>query len=377
MSHTDPELAAAIGPRVRKSPFFDATVGAGLTSVSVYNHMWLPMGYGDPRAEYERLTSGVSMWDVAAQRHLSIDGIDAAPLVQLVSAVDVSRLRPGRAQYAPIVDHDGVLLNDPILLRLPGGSWRFSVADSDLRLWIDAVAHGAGLAARAVELDTATLAVQGPRAALVAHDLGLAWFDDLEQFELRAATIAGLDVVVSRSGWSTQGGFEVFLDEVSGAEDLWQAVASAGEAHGIGPGAPNAAERIENVLLSYGTDTGYHADPMELGLESHLDLDGPPFIGRDALRRIRAEGPRRRLRGAVIDGGGLGVLSHPVPFVVHGEVVGELRAAATSPRFGRDLGLALVEAACLAGTTGVVHLPDGTRKAELVDLPFEDILADG
>lgn len=374
MTTTDPELVAAIGPRMRKSPFFDATVRAGLASVSAYNHMWLPMGYGDAAAEYHRLTNGVSMWDVAAQRHVLVDGVDAAPLVQHLTAVDVSRLPPGRARYAPVVDHDGVLLNDPILLRLPDGSWRFSIADSDLRLWIDAVAHGADLAATSEELDTATLAVQGPRAALVARDLGLEWFDDLDPFELRAATVAGTDVVVSRSGWSNQGGFELFLDDVSHAEELWRTVAEAGEAHGIAPGAPNPAERIENVLLSYGTDTGYDADPLELGLGPHLDLDGPAFVGRDALRRIRAEGPRRRLRGAVIDGDGLGVLPHPVPFVVGDEVVGELRAAATSPRFGRDLGLALVDAAWLPGTTGMVRLPGGPHKAELVDLPFEEVL---
>ncbi|MDY7106187.1 MAG: glycine cleavage T C-terminal barrel domain-containing protein [Actinomycetota bacterium] len=374
MIHTDPDLAAAVGPRVRKSPYFDATVRAGLTEVSTYNHMWLPMSYGDADAEYRRLTTGVSMWDVAAQRHVLVDGADAGELVQLLTAIDVSSLRPGRARYAPVVDHDGVLLNDPVLLRMPDGSWRFSIADADVRLWFAAIAHGVGLDASVTELDTATLAVQGPDAGAVAADLGIGWFDELDHFDLREATVASIPLVLSRSGWSTEGGFELFLDDPDRAEELWDAVAAAGESHGIGPGAPNAPERIENALLSYGTDSGYHADPIELGLESHLDLDGPPFIGQDALRRIRADGPRRRLRGVVIEGEGLGVLPHPVPFLADGEPVGELRAAASSPRFGRDLGLALVDAACEPGTVGTVALLDGNRKAELVTLPFEDSL---
>lgn len=386
MIRSDPELLAAVGPRVRKSPFFDATVRAGLSAVSTYNHMWLPMSYGDPAAEYERLTTGVSMWDVAAQRHIEVTGPDADALVQLVTAVDVTRADAGQAIYAPMIDHDGVLINDPVLLHWPDGTWRFSIADSDVRLWIDAVGHGRDLDARVRELDTVTLAIQGPRSFDVLDALGFGWVHDLESSEMRRATIdlkgAGdggggndvVDLVVSRSGWSNQGGAELFLDDLRFAEPLWDAVADAGRPYDIGPGAPNATERLENVLMSYGTDTGYHADPIELGLADHLDLDGPEFIGRSALRRIRDDGPTRRLVGALVDGDDMDVLAHPVPFVVDGEVIGQLRAGTHSPRFGRNIGLALVTAEASIGTFGRVTLPDGERGAELIELPFADTL---
>jgi glycine cleavage system aminomethyltransferase T len=375
---SDPYLLASIGPRVRKSPLFDATVRAGLTAVSAYNHMWLPMSYGDPAAEYERLVDGVSMWDVAAQRHVEVAGPDADRLVQLVTAVDVGRIDPGRAAWAPMVDHDGTLLNDPVLLHWSDGTWRFSISDSDVGLWITAIGHERRLDVTVRELDTVTIAVQGPTAFEVLDALDLGWADGLDDFERRAGSVdtavGPVDVVVSRSGWSSQGGVELFVDDPGLAEAVWDTIGAAGAAFGIGPGAPNATERIEHVLLSYGTDTGYDADPIELGIEPHLDLDGPDFIGRDALRRIRDEGPARRLRGAVIDGDAMGVLPHPVPFLVDGDEVGALRAGTHSPRFGRNIGLALVDRRCEPGTEGIVPVLGRERTARLVELPFTESL---
>ncbi len=220
--------------------------------------------------------------------------------------------------------------------------------------------------------------MQGPKAYGVADALGLDFVAAMERFELRRSSVAvddlELDIVVSRSGWSNQGGFEIYLDDPTHAEGLWHAIADAGRPLGIAPANPNPTERIENVLLSYGTDTGYDANPLELGLEDHLDLDGPAFIGRGALRRIRDEGPRRRLRGMVIGGADMAVLAHPVPFVVEGCDVGMLRAGTSSPRFSRNIGLALLTSDCEIGAVGSVRLPDGRREARVVELPFDDSL---
>lgn len=374
MADRDPTLTAAINPRLRKSPFFDRTVRAGLVSVTSYNHMWLPTGYGDPDAEYRRLVEGVAMWDVSAQRHVEVSGADADELVQLVTAVDVARAEPGRGIYAPMVDAAGRLINDPILLRVEDGTWRFSIADADVRLWIAALAAAWSMAAEVTELDTATLAVQGPRADDVMADLGLGWVRDLQDLERRDAGIGGARVVVSRSGWSNQGGVELFLDRTEHAGPLWDAVEEAGRPHGIGPGGPNQSERIENVLLSYGTDTGFDADPLELGLGDHLDLDGPDFVGRDALCRIRDEGPRRALLGAVVDGERIDGFGHPTDVEVDGRGVGQLRIAAWSPRHSTNLGLALVDASVASGSSGRTVTPGGDRSLTLVELPFGDEL---
>lgn len=380
MLRTDPELLAAVGPRIRKSPFFDRTVAAGLRSVSCYNHMWLPMSYGDPDAEYRRLTERVAMWDVAAQRHVRVAGPDADDVVQVVTARDVRSIAVGAAGYAPMVDHDGVLINDPVLLHLDERDWRFSIADGDVRLWIDSIARERSLVASVGELDTATLAIQGPRADDVVDRLGVGWSaGELDHFRLRRGRVAGIDLLVCRSGWSHQGGVELFLDDPRHAERLWALVEEAGEPFGIGPGAPDPAERLENVLLSYGTDTGYDADPLELGLEDAIDIDGPPFVGRDALRAIRERGPARRLRGVVVHGDRLGTLAHPVPLSAGAVAVGQLRAASWSPRFGANIGLALVDAACEQWSGTVAPPGSGPRDVTLLDLPFdeEDVAAAG
>jgi glycine cleavage system aminomethyltransferase T len=369
----DVEVLAAIGPRVRKSPFWDDTVQAGLSAVSSYNHMWLPMSYGDADEEYRLLTEAVTIWDVAAQRHVAVRGPDADSIVQYVTAIDASKIDVGIAAYAPMVDHHGVLINDPILFHVDVDEWHFSIADADIRLWIDAIARERGADCSVTELDTVTLALQGPLAEAVMSDLGVD-VDGMNDLEQRSATIDGLDVMVSRSGWSTQGGYEIFLDDPRHASRLWTAVASAGQAHGIGPAAPNPSERIENVLLSYGTDTGYHANPLELGLGDTIDLDHDDFVGRDALRRMRDAGPERRLLGVVIDGPRRDMLPHPVPISSGAATLGELRAAAWSPRFAVNLGLALVDRDVEPGSTGRAEPPSGACQLTFVELPFEEPL---
>lgn len=375
MPDHDPELLAAVGPRVRKSPFFDCTVEAGLASVSAYNHMWLPMSYGDSDVEYERLTTGVSMWDVAAQRHIEVAGDDADALVQLATVVDTTSVAPGFATYAPLVDHDGILVNDPILVHLRDGTWRFSIADADVRLWLHAIARERDLSCDVRELDTATLAIQGPRAPDVLDRLGLASVTSLDDFEHRACRVGDIDVIdviASRSGWSNQSGFELFLDDPTHAGCLWKLVAAAGSEVGIGPGAPHPVERLENVLISYGTDTRYDSNPYEIGLGDLVVLDGPDFVGRDALARIADHGAERQLLGAVLDGERLGTLPHPVPFECDGTVFGELRAASWSPRFSANIGLALVDASLQPGAVGSVDPPAGSRSARLVSLPYDE-----
>ena len=380
MIDSDPRLLAAIGPRVRKSPLFDCTVRAGLSAVSTYNHMWLPMSYGDLDAEYERLTRAVSMWDVTAQRHVEVSGSDADALTQFVTAVDITTTPSGHAVYAPMVDAAGTLINDPVLLHWSDGSWRFSIADSDVELWLKAVADGRGFDVTVRERDTVTIAVQGPRAHGVAAALGWPWTESLDTFEMRPATVAtdagDVEVVLCRSGWSNQGGIEIFCDDPDAGPAVWDAVRGAGEPFDIGPGAPNATERLENTFLSYGTDTGYHADPIELGMTDSLDLDGPEFIGQRALHDLASAEPERRLRGCVIDGEPIGVLPHPVPLRIGDDIVGLLRSGSDSPRFGTNIGLALIDARCETGAVGSVTLPAGvgTRALRLVDLPFAESL---
>ena len=270
------------------------------------------MSYGDEVAEYWRLIDGVVMWDVACQVQVELSGPDACTLAQAVVCRDLSNVPVGQAKYAPMVDHSGRLMNDPLVLRVEADRWWLSLADSDMVCWCRAVGAERGLDVKVTIPDVYPLAVQGPLAEKVMVDLLGEWVRDLGFFRYRATTVEGIPVWVGRAGWSKQGGFELYLLDRHRSSDLWRLVAGAGEPQGIIPGAPNNAERIESFLLSYRGDTPDDVDPFEARLERFLDLDsGIDFIGRDALLQKRADGLKRQLVGVWIEGPEMGALEHP------------------------------------------------------------------
>lgn len=360
-------------PRIRRSPFHDATVAAGAAAFSVYNRMLMPTSYGDPAAEYRRLTEGVALWDVACERQVEITGPDAARLVQVLVPRRIGRLEMGMGWYAPICDHRGVLINDPILLRLGPDRFWFSIADSELRLWARAVAAERGLDVEVTEPDVSPLAVQGPKAEDVVATL----FDDsiraLGHFRFREMELDGIPLVVARSGWSHQGGFELYLRDGSRGTELWDKVRTAGEPFGIGPGAPNPAERIESGLLSWGGDTDDETNPFEVRMGRYVHLDAPDdTIGIKALRRLQERGPRRHQLGVALEHDDPVELDGRTAAVFRGATMaGRMTACAWSPRLGVNIGLCLVWTGIGPGDAVRVAMPDGREVAgEMRDLPF-------
>lgn len=366
------QFGLTMGSRIRKSPFFDATVAAGVTQFTVYNHMYMPTSYGDPEGEYWRLIDGVSMWDVACERQVELYGPDAAELAQVLSPRDMSKCRAGQGKYVPLCDHKGRLLNDPVLLKLAEDRFWFSIADSDVLFWARAVAAERGFDVEVSEPDVSPLAVQGPKAEAVVCDLFGDWPRALKYFWFRETDLKGIPLVVARSGWSKQGGFELYLRDGSRGQELWDLVAEAGKPHGIGPGTPNAVERIESALLSYGTDTYSDSSPFEVGLEKYVDLDiEADYIGKAALREIARKGAARCRVGLFLDGPKLGANAHPLSITLNGQGVGKVTAMAFSLRLERNIALALIDRAAADGRAElVVHAPDGERQASITSLPF-------
>lgn len=361
----------AIGTRIRKSPFFEATVAAGCTRFSIYNHMYMPTSYGDPAAEYARLTEGVALWDVAVERQVEIAGPDAARLVAILVPRDLSGCAVGQGKYVPLCDHEGRLINDPVLLKLADDRFWLSIADSDVGLWAKAVAAERRLDVRISEPDVSPLAIQGPMAEAVVARLFGDWVHDLRHFRFRETTLEGIPLVVARSGWSKQGGFELYLRDGARGVDLWNLVWDAGRAFAIGPGAPNQVERIENGLLSYGADTDAETNPFEVRLGRYVDLEGSEAIGVPALRRIRSAGPRRRQIGLVVSGAPLTRLDSWLPVRCEGRVVGHATSAAFSPRLNTNIALALVESNDgLDRAPLAVDTPQGRRRAAVSPIPF-------
>ena len=362
----------ALGPRERKSPFFDSTVADGVTHFTIYNHMYMPVSYGDPDAEYRRLLEKVAMWDVAVERQVQISGVDAERLVRYLIPRDLKDCPVGRGMYVPLCDHDGRLINDPVILRLAEDKFWLSIANSDVLLWVRAVAAEGHFDVSVIEPDVSPLAIQGPNAEAVAVDLLGEWVRELKYFHFRETMLDNIPLIAGRSGWSKQGGFEFYLRDGSKGAELWDRVKEIGAPYEIGPGAPNPIERLESGLLSYGVDTLPDSDPFEVGLNKMISLDRTDqFIGKTALRRKAEQGLTRKLVGIVINGEPLVPNEHPWPTNVDGKPVGSVRAACYSPRRRENIGIALLSV--LYSGLGIkleIESDSGLKFGEIVPLPL-------
>ncbi|MEL7465150.1 MAG: glycine cleavage T C-terminal barrel domain-containing protein [Pseudomonadota bacterium] len=359
-------------PRVRRSPYYEATVKAGAATFSPYNHMLLPMGYGDPDGEYERLTTGVSMWDVGVQRQVELAGPDAGRLAQALCPRKIADMTVGMGWYVPICDHRGVLINDPVLLKLSDDRYWLSIADSDVLLHARAVAGERGYQVNVFEADVSPLAIQGPKAEDVVAAMFGDWVREIRYFEFRDVDY-DIPLKLARSGYSKQGGFELYLMDGQRGLELWDRVAAAGAPWGIAPGSPHYMERTESALLSWGGDTDDETNPFEVRLGRFVDLDCPDdVVGVQALRRIKEEGPLRWQLGVKLK------LEERLPAFDHrseirrGEdYMGFVTAHAWSPKLETNIGLALVSRELSPGETVHVSLPDGAHcEAETCRLPF-------
>lgn len=358
--------------RLRPSPFFDATVAEGVTAFTTYNHMLMPTSYGDPQAEYWRLINGVSQWDVSVERQVQLKGPDAAVLAQILAPRDLSRQKVGQGKYVPLCNHQGVLINDPICLKLADDLFWLSIADSNIWFWAQAIAAERGLNVEVSEPDVSPMAIQGPKAEdVVAHVCG-DFVRDLRYFWFAETSIGDIPVVVQRSGWSKQGGFEIYLRDGSRGTELWNIFKEAGQPWGIGPGNPNWCERIESGLVSYGGDSDTTTNPFEVRMGKYVDLDVPDdTIGIQALRRIKAEGPKRHTLGLVLQG------DAPIapgfswnPILQDGRKMGDLTNVVFSFRLKKNIGFALVSADLAIGDAVQCQIGGATHQGHLTDLPF-------
>ncbi len=359
--------------RFRKSPYYRSTIDEGAESLLTYNRMLIPRGYGDREAEYWRLINGVSMWDVAVQRQVQLKGPDAAQLAQILCARDLSTQKINQGKYVPLCDHQGTLINDPIALKIDEDCYWLSIGNSDIWFWARCVAGERRLRVEVSEPDVSPLAIQGPKAEDVVAALFGDWVRDLKYFWFDDDEIESIPLKVARSGWSEQGGFELYLMDGAKGDALWNIVKEAGQPFGIGPGYPNPSERTESGLLNWGTDTDETTNPFEVRMEKFVDLDlDDAVIGMAALRRIRAEGVRRHQLGVVLQGAqedeDQGIW---LEIDKDGVCVGHMTHKAWSYRLNRMIGYALVSVDARVGD-GVQILKDGNRvPADLVALPFE------
>jgi len=363
------------GARLRRSPYFDATRRHGCRAYTVYNHMFLPSAYDDPVKEYWHLLEHVAVWDVSVERQVEISGRDGFALTQFLTPRDLSKCKLGQGKYVVIVDQDGGIVNDPVLVRLGKNRFWLALADSDVLLFAKGVAAFADLDVEIREPDVSPMQIQGSKAKQVMKALFGPKVLDLGYYFFMETKLDGIPVVVTRTGWTGELGYEIYLCDGSKGDELWEKVMDAGRPYNIRPTGPSDIRRIEAGILNYGADMTLENNPFEVGLGWLVDLDKKAdYVGKKALRRIKKEGAKRKLVGVEIHGPRIGYWL-PEYWPVHhgGKQVGKLTALTYSPRLEKNIGYAMVPARLSKlGTRISVITPGGERQATVVRRPFVD-----
>ena len=363
-----------ISRRQRSTPYTPRIEALGVSDYSIVNRTILPKGFGRSVDEdYWHLRRHVQLWDVSCQRQVEVRGPDAARLVQLMTPRDLRRADVGQCLYAPLVDANGGMINDPVILKHSEDHYWLSIADSDVNLWAKGLALGYGFEVSIDEPDVSPLAVQGPKSG----DLMTKVFGEVVRsigfFRFKKLDFRGHPLAVARSGYSKQGGFEIYLDDASLGLALWDTLWEAGLEFEIAPGSPNLIERVEGGLLSYGNEMTIENNPLECGLAKYCRLDGSlDFIGGEALMRINKAGPQRLIRGVLFGGDRCPPCATPWPVYVDGSIVGSITTAIWSPRFEQNVALGMLERGYWEPDQKVIveSVEGQLRPGVIVPLPF-------
>ena len=362
------------GARLRRSPFFEATQRYGPRGFTVYNHTLFPICFDDLEAEYWHLLDHVTLWDVAVERNVEVAGPDGFRFAQLLTCRDLSKCAVGQGKYVLITGPDGGIMNDPVMLRLDENRFWFALADSDVLFYAKGLAALAGMDVELREPDASPLQVQGPRSKDVMHGLFGDDILELRYYFFTRTDLDGIPVIVTRTGWTSEVGYEIYLLDSSRGVDLWERIMDAGRPFDIRPTGPSDIRRIEGGIFNWGADMTYENNPFEMGLDRLVDLDmEADFVGKDALRRIRGEGVKQKIAGIEISGERIEFNETIWPVVADGRTIGKVTSAIYSPRLERNIGYAWLPLEhTTLGTRITVEMPDRTAAATVVRMPFVD-----
>ena len=365
----------SFGTQVRKSPYSDAALRWGAQGFSVYNHMYIPRDFGDPVQNFWNLVNEAILCDVAVERQVEITGPDAARFTQYLSCRDLSTCAIGQCKYVLITDQDGGIINDPILLKLGENHFWLSIADSDVLLWARGLAVNSGMDVQIREPDVSPLQLQGPKSREILRAAFGEAPTELKYYRFIEVDWDGVPLVISRTGWSSELGYEIFLRDGSAGDRLWDHLMSVGEPLGLKPGHTSSIRRIEAGMLSYHADMTLKNNPFELRMDRLVDLDmEADFVSKAALRKIKEEGVSQYFVGLEISGPPLvGSNDAHWPVLKDGRRVGHVTSAIHSPRLEKNIALAMVAREQSDPGNGVgIEMGSETRRAEIVPIPFYD-----
>ena len=363
------------GTQIRKSPYFDATVKWGATGFSVYNHMYIPRDFGDPEKNFWNLINDAILCDVAVERQVEITGPDAAEFVQLLTPRDLSKLSIGQCKYVLITNNEGGLLNDPVLLRIAENHFWLSLGDSDILLWAQGVAINSELNVTIREPDVSPLQLQGPKSIDIMKVLFGNQIINMKYYWLIETELNGIPLVISRTGWSSELGYEIYLRDGSRGNELWELIMEAGKKFNLQPGHTSSIRRIEGGMLSYHADADINTNPFELGLDRLVNLDNDnKFIGKEALIKIKEKGIKRKQVGMIIDSDPLkGPNTTFWPILKNNSNIGKVTSAVYSPRLKENIALGMVSIEnSEIDNSFEIKMKESTYKAKVVLKPFYD-----
>ena len=363
------------GTQIRKSPYFNSTVKWGATGFSVYNHMYIPRDFGNPEQNFWNLINEAILCDVAVERQVEITGPDAYKFVQLLTPRDLSKLAVGQCKYVLITNQKGGILNDPVLLRLAENHFWLSLGDSDILLWAQGVAVNSGLNVKIIEPDASPLQLQGPNSGKIMQKLFGESIIELKYYWFKELELDGIPLIVSRTGWSSELGYELFLRDGSKGDLLWEKIMEAGKNLGLKPGHTSSIRRIEGAMLSYHADADINTNPYEVGLDRLVSLDSDiNFIGKDALKKIKENGVRRKQVGLIIDCDPLkGPNTTFWKIKKNNKIVGKVTSAVYSPRLKKNIALAMISIEeSEIGNILDIEVINKTVKSTVVEKPFYD-----
>ena len=363
------------GTQIRKSPYFDATVKCGATGFSVYNHMYIPRDFGDPEKNFWNLINDAILCDVAVERQVEITGPDAAEFIQLLTPRDLSKLSIGQCKYVLITNNEGGLLNDPVLLRIAENHFWLSLGDSDILLWAQGVAINSELNVTIREPDVSPLQLQGPKSIDIMKVLFGNQIINMKYYWLIETELNGIPLVISRTGWSSELGYEIYLRDGSRGNELWELIMEAGKQFNLQPGHTSSIRRIEGGMLSYHADADINTNPFELGLDRLVNLDNDnKFIGKEALIKIKEKGIKRKQVGMIIDSDPLkGPNTTFWPILKNNSNIGKVTSAVYSPRLKENIALGMVSIEnSEIDNSFEIKMKESTYKAKVVLKPFYD-----
>tara|TARA_B100000700_G_C14892680_1_gene783496 strand:- start:17 stop:1126 length:1110 start_codon:yes stop_codon:yes gene_type:complete len=358
--------------RLRSTPYTSRIENQGVTAYTSYNHMLLPAAFGSLEDSYHHLKKNVQIWDVAGERQVEISGKDSAKLVQLMTCRDLSKSKIGRCYYCPIIDDNAGIINDPVILKLSDERWWISIADSDVILFAKGLAIGNNFDVKIFEPKVDIMAVQGPKSFGLMEKVFGKQITQLKFFGFDFYDFKGIKHLIARSGWSKQGGYEIYVENTESGLELYDHLFKIGKEFDVKPGCPNLIERIESGLLSYGNDMDMFDNPFECGFDKYVNLDTDVnFLGKDKLKKIKLDGVKRKLVGLTIDANKISLTKSLEIKDNNDTIIGELRSACFSPYFNKVIGIAMINKPYWSSSQSVkIKINSDIYSGKVCDLPF-------